>query len=71
MVTDGWRTVRGTAVRETLLANLEARFGSVPADQVAAVNAITDEKRLRELHKLLVTCPDLAAFVAALSAPPQ
>ena len=54
-------------LREAVLTILQARFGSVPAEQVPAVNAIADEVRLRELQRLAATCPDLAAFAAGLT----
>jgi hypothetical protein len=57
---------RVQAIREGVLAALEARFGTVPPEQIALLNAITDETQLKALHRLAVTCPDLAAFVAGL-----
>jgi hypothetical protein len=60
--------IRVQTIQETVLAALEARFGSVPADHVALLNAVSDETRLKALHRLAVTCPDVDAFVAGLSA---
>ena len=51
-----------------MIAALEVRFGSVPADRVAALASVTDAARLQELHRLAVTCPDLDAFEAGLKA---
>lgn len=59
--------IRARALRESVLAALEARFGSVPADRVAPLSSIYDTVRLRELHRFGVTCPDLDTFVAALA----
>ena len=56
---------------ENVLANLEARFGPVPADRqtaLTALAAVSDESRLQALHRLSATCADVDAFVAALSA---
>jgi hypothetical protein len=58
---------RIAAIRENVVATLEARFGSVPVDRIAPLDAITDEVRLKELLRLAVTCPDLDAFVAGLA----
>jgi predicted transposase YdaD len=55
------------ALREAVLANLEARFGTIPVERVAALNTIADETRLKELHRLAITCPDLNTFVAGLA----
>lgn len=52
-----------------LIAILEARFGSVPAQLQTAVRAIEDSARLELLVRPAATCPDLAAFQAALAAP--
>ena len=49
-----------------VLVGLEARFGQVPEDVSAAVRAIADEARLRELHRLLFTCESAAAFRSAV-----
>jgi hypothetical protein len=59
--------------RDTLhrdvVENLEARFGSVSPELTAQVRTLTSLDRLRELHRLAVTCPDLNAFRAALAQP--
>ena len=49
-----------------ILDALEVRFGPVPQDVVAAVQAILEEQRLKELHKLAVGCGDLKMFRARL-----
>jgi hypothetical protein len=56
------------ALRGAILANLEARFGSAPEDRIAPLGTITDETRLKGLHRLAATCPDLDTFVAGLTA---
>jgi hypothetical protein len=58
--------VRVQAAQEHVLSALEARFGVVPVEQIAQLNAITDETKLKALHRLAVTCPDMAAFAAGL-----
>lgn len=55
------------ALRDAVVANLEARFGSVPPDRVMALASISDEMRLKALHRLAITCPDLDAFAAGLA----
>jgi hypothetical protein len=54
--------------RDTIRAALEARFGSAPEDRITTLNAITDEPRLKALHRLAATCPDLDTFVVGLTA---
>lgn len=58
---------RLSTTRVTLLAFLEARFGAVPADVQAALAGVTDLARLDALVRTAATCPDLAAFAAALA----
>jgi hypothetical protein len=60
----------GEVIRTEVRAELNARFGDVPADRIAALDAVSDPARLRALLRLAVTCPDLDAFVAGLSAAP-
>lgn len=55
------------ALRGAVVATLETRFGTVPAERLAPVQAIADETRLKELHRLAITCPDVDTFVAGLS----
>lgn len=55
-------------LRKSVLANLEARFGSVPEERIAVLNTLTDEPRLEALHRFAATCPNLDAFVAELTA---
>ena len=59
------RTMQETR-REDILGALTSRFGSVPADLAAAVRAIVDDQRLRDLHSLAAVCPDLKTFRAQL-----
>jgi hypothetical protein len=58
---------RVKALREAVISNLETRFPGLSADRIATLNTITDETRLKELHRLAITCPDVDAFVAALT----
>lgn len=60
------RTVQQT-IRENIQSALEVRFGTVPAERVAPLQAVADETRLKELHRLAITCPDLDTFVAGLA----
>jgi hypothetical protein len=50
----------------TILDNLEGRFGSVPPEMTAEVRGTSDERKLRELHRLAAVCPDLESFRAAM-----
>jgi hypothetical protein len=59
--------LRAETLREGTLAELNTRFGSVPAECETTLNALTDETRLKALLRLAVTCPDLATFVAGLT----
>ena len=56
------------ALRRAVVARLEARFGSVPTERIASVNAVTDETRLRTFVRLATTCPNLDSFAAELAA---
>ncbi len=49
-----------------ILDVLEVRFGLVPQDSAAAVQAIQDDQRLKELHKFAAGCGDLSLFRARL-----
>lgn len=60
--------IRVRNTQELVAAVLDARFGAVPADRIAALNSVTDETRLKALLRLAATCPDLDAFVAGLTA---
>lgn len=51
---------------EDILGVLQTRFKTVPSDIKAALCAILDRKRLRDLLSLAVTCPHLDAFRGAL-----
>jgi hypothetical protein len=56
------------ATRRAIRATLGARFGSVPAEGVAALERVDDEARLEELARLAATCADIDGFVAGLAA---
>lgn len=54
-------------MHRVILGILEDRFGTVPAEVVQALEAITDDDRLQTLAKLAARCPDLMTFHAQLS----
>jgi hypothetical protein len=56
------------ALRGAIRDALEARFGTVPEQRLEPVNALTDEVRLKALHRFAATCPDLDTFFAELTA---
>ncbi len=49
-------------MHESLLQFLQARFGTIPEDLVAAVRVIQQTQRLKELIDWSAQCPDLNAF---------
>ena len=51
-------------LRSTIIGALEARFGSVANERFAALDAISDEARLRRLHSIAATCTDVNSFFA-------
>lgn len=53
-------------LRDAVTAALETRFGPLPTDRLAGLSGIADEVRLKELHRLAITCTDLTTFEAAL-----
>ena len=63
------RDLRAETLRENVTAILQARFGTVPAERVAALDAVADEAHLKELVRLAATCPDLDSFAAGLAGP--
>jgi predicted transposase YdaD len=67
---EGLQEGRQEATRKAIRTVLEFRFGSVPAERVAPLTAVTDEARLDALLRLSAGCADLEAFVAALRATP-
>jgi hypothetical protein len=54
-------------MHNAIVAVLEARFGSVPEDVVAALSLVLGEDHLRRLVKQAARCGDLEAFRAVLS----
>ena len=58
------------AKRSGVIANLEARFTTVPTEIAVAVNGLENEARLDLLHRLAATCSDLAAFETELTNTP-
>ncbi len=59
------RTARETAQRY-IVAFLEARFGEVPQDLVDEIEAIDDEKQLRNLVRSAGSCRNLEGFGKAI-----
>lgn len=47
---------------KSILQALEVRFGEVPHDISTRLGRIRQEKRLEELHRCAVICPNLEAF---------
>jgi hypothetical protein len=45
---------------------LKYRFDSIPRDVAMRLRAVIDEKKLRQLHLVAMTCPNMEAFRAAL-----
>ncbi len=64
---EGQREGQRQGQRSAVVAFLEGRFGTVPEELVAALNAVADDTRLRELSRTAATCPDLTAFAAELA----
>ncbi len=52
--------------QEMVLEALEARFGPVDGEIRSQMESITDRRRLKELLRLVVTAPDLDAFLKEL-----
>jgi hypothetical protein len=48
--------------RQYILDALEARFGSPGPDLTAALNGITESKRLNQLHQIALKCSGLKQF---------
>jgi hypothetical protein len=61
------QVARVATSQTSLVAVLEARFGVVPAEVRAALAGVTDLARLDALVRTAATCPDVAAFAAALA----
>jgi len=65
-----WKGIRMEGQREgqrsSVIAFLEGRFGAVPEEVVAALNAVADDDSLRQLARTAATCPDLASFETEL-----
>jgi hypothetical protein len=55
-----------------LLKNLQARFGTLPADLLQAIKALTNIDQLDHLHEFAITCANLDVFRAEMvsSMPP-
>jgi len=53
-------------MHEAILDVLEVRFGPVPQDLAAALQAIQEEQSLKELLKFAAGCGDLELFRAHL-----
>jgi hypothetical protein len=59
---------KGQAVgrRESIEAAIQLRFGQLPDDARARLQGVTEDDRLRELHRFAITCPTKEAFVERL-----
>lgn len=57
---------RLTVLRGAIVSNLEARFGSAPANVPADLAGVSDTAELDGLLRVAATCPDLAAFAFEL-----
>jgi hypothetical protein len=68
---EGAATGRIETLREGVYLSLETRFGPLPEARFMMLNILMNEDRLRALHRLAITCPDLDSFVAALNAEPS
>ena len=61
--------IRLWTIRDLILENLALRFGEVPEDRLRPLRTIGDERRMRALSRLAMTCPTLEAFVEAVNEP--
>lgn len=69
--TEGRTEGKAELLHELIRDELHARFGQLPAAVAGDVSAVTDVRRLRGLYAVAQTCPDVAAFSAALRAAPS
>jgi hypothetical protein len=58
-----WKAERS---HEHIRDALKYRFDSIPRDVAKRLREIIDEKKLRQLHHVAITCTDMEAFRAAL-----
>jgi hypothetical protein len=58
------------ARQDSIIQNLETRFGAAPSEIVVPLRAILDQRKLKELHRQSILCPDLEAFRRILTANP-
>ena len=65
-VTSIERMGRVEAFRETVLENLTVRFGEVPLEVQEHLKRLSDEAKLKTLHRFAVTCASRADFERAL-----
>ena len=65
-LTQGLTQGRVTEAQESILPNLDTRFGAIPDDERTKLTAINDLPRLKALVQVSVACPDLAAFTTQL-----
>ncbi len=59
---------RLATLREAVLETVETRFGQVDPAIRSTIDALSIPARLRELHRIAVTCPSLPAFCNELIA---
>ncbi len=55
------------ALRSAIVELFEARFGALPMEVIATIDALTDKARLRKLVVQAACCPDLDSFVSKLN----
>jgi hypothetical protein len=60
-----------TGRQEDILEVLATRFGDVPQDVGARVQAVREEAALKRLHRQAILAPSLAAFAATLASHDQ
>ena len=66
-VTSAVRLERIDTLREDIVDVLEIRFGEIPSALREHLNTLDEADRLKALHRLAVTCTDLAEFERALA----
>jgi hypothetical protein len=60
--------MRAETIQELILDALKDRFSTVPRDVTKHLREVLDEKKLRQLHRVAIKCPNPEAFREALFA---
>jgi predicted transposase YdaD len=63
---EGRQEGRLEAAREILLGQLTRKFGSLGAQVISQMQAITDVEKLKQLSEALIDAPDLHSFRQSL-----